>query len=197
MKKFLSPKGVKGTGAKVAVMLLALSLVMCSIIGGTVAWLVDKTASVENTFTYGDISIGLTETTGSTYKMMPGNTITKDPKVTVKANSEACWLFVKIDQSATFDSFMTYEVADRWTLLEKDNEGNDIKDQLVYYCQVDALTDDTDFGILKNDQVQVLNTVTKQDFHALTAYPTLTFTAYAVQRDAVVASPEYAWSLTK
>lgn len=85
--------------------IVAVVLVLCCAIGGTLAWLTDKTDPVVNTFTVGDINIELKETT-TNYKMVPGNTITKDPKVTVKANSEACWLFVKVEKSSNFDSFI-------------------------------------------------------------------------------------------
>ena len=65
-------------------------------VAGTLAWLTDKTESVTNTFTTSNINITLTETTGSNYQMIPGFTITKDPKVTVSAGSEDCYLFVKL-----------------------------------------------------------------------------------------------------
>lgn len=190
----------KVKGAKLAVMVAAISLVMCTVIGGTVAWLVDKTAPVTNTFTYGDISIDLTETTGSNYKMMPGNTISKDPRVTVKAKSEACWLFVDIDKSEHFDKFMTYGVAQGWTQLTEDAEGKDITADLIFYRTVEATGDNPiDFNVLEGNTVTVKNEVTKKDFedYAKDNFPTLTFTAYAVQRDAVVTSAAQAWSLTK
>ena len=81
---------------KTLALVLALTLLVAGVVGGTLAWLTDQTAEVKNTFTVGDINIGLTETTAD-YKMIPGNTIAKDPTVTVKANSEACWLFVKVE----------------------------------------------------------------------------------------------------
>lgn len=166
--------------------IVAVVLVLCCAIGGTLAWLTDKTASVKNTFTVGDINIELTETT-TNYKMVPGNTISKDPKVTVKANSEACWLFVKVDKSANFDSFMTYDMADGWTELPSVTG--------VYYREVAATTAATDFSVLKGDSVSVKDTVTKADLNALTqnTFPTLTFTAYAVQKDNV-ADAATAWS---
>ncbi|MBS6311323.1 MAG: SipW-dependent-type signal peptide-containing protein [Firmicutes bacterium] len=166
--------------------IVAVVLVLCCAIGGTLAWLTDKTASVKNTFTVGDINIELTETT-TNYKMVPGNTISKDPKVTVKANSEACWLFVKVEKSANFDSFMTYDMADGWTELPSVTG--------VYYREVAATTAATDFSVLKGDSVSVKDTVTKADLNALTqnTFPTLTFTAYAVQKDNV-ADAATAWS---
>ena len=166
--------------------IVAVVLVLCCAIGGTLAWLTDKTASVTNTFTVGDINIELTETT-TNYKMVPGNTISKDPKGTVKANSEACWLFVKVEKSANFDSFMTYDMADGWTELPSVTG--------VYYREVAATTAATDFSVLKGDSVSVKDTVTKADLNALTqnTFPTLTFTAYAVQKDNV-ADAATAWS---
>ena len=167
--------------------IVAVVLVLCCAIGGTLAWLTDKTASVKNTFTVGDINIELTETT-TNYKMVPGNTISKDPKVTVKANSEACWLFVKVEKSSNFDSFMTYDMADGWTALPGVTG--------VYYREVAATTAATDFSVLKGDSVSVKDTVTKADLNALTqnTFPTLTFTAYAVQKDNV-ADAATAWSI--
>lgn len=166
--------------------IVAVVLVLCCAIGGTLAWLTDKTAPVKNTFTVGDINIELTETT-TNYKMVPGNTISKDTKVTVKANSEACWLFVKVEKSVNFDSFMTYDMADGWTELPSVTG--------VYYREVAATTAATDFSVLKGDSVSVKDTVTKADLNALTqnTFPTLTFTAYAVQKDNV-ADAATVWS---
>ena len=108
---------------------LAVVLVLCCAVGGTLAWLTQKTDAVVNTFTVGDINITLTETERE-YKMVPGNTIDKDPIVTVQAGSEACWLFMKVEKSATFDTFVTCAMATGWTALAGP-EG-------VYYRQVDA-----------------------------------------------------------
>lgn len=145
-----------------------------------------KTDPVKNTFTVGDINIDLTETTGETYKMVPGNTLGKDPKVTVKAGSEACWLFVKVDKSANFDTFMTYAIADGWTALS----GVDG----VYYREVPAADTDTAYAVLKNNQVIVKEDVTKQQLQAVTgSLPTMTFTAYAVQQDNI-ADAATAWA---
>lgn len=156
-------------------LVLALAMIVVCVVGGTLAWLTDKTDPVTNTFTYGDINIKLDESENLDLKMVPGYTITKDPKVTVKAGSEKCYLFVKVEKSANFDSFMTYDMADGWTALDGVSG--------VFYRVVDTADMGTAFSVLKNDQVTVKNTVTKDDMKALTAdtYPTLTFTAYACQ----------------
>lgn len=172
--------GRRGFSGKAVALLLALVLVVGGVIGGTLAWLTAQTASVQNTFTTSDIDITLTETTGTSYKMVPGNTITKDPKVTVVANSEKCYLYVKLEKSTNFDSFMTYTMADGWTQL-KDGSNNDVAG--VYYRVVDASATNQVFDVLKDNQVSVKDTVTKADMNGLTSatYPTLTVTAYASQ----------------
>lgn len=156
-------------------LLLAIALVVVGAVAGTVAWLTDKTPSVTNTFTTSDINIELKETKNN-FQMIPGWNIEKDPKVTVKAGSEACYLFVKLEKSADFDTFMTYEMAEGWTALPG-NAG-------VFYREVAAATADTTFEVLKDNQVTVKGTVTKEQMNALTAdtYPTLTVTAYASQQ---------------
>ena len=156
-------------------LLLAIAIVVVGAVAGTVAWLTDRTDAVENTFTTSDITIELTETTGTSYKMIPGCTIAKDPKVTVKTGSEACYLFVKLEKSTDFDTFMTYEMAKGWTELQG-YAG-------VFYREVAAATADTTFEVLKDNQVTVKGTVTKEQMNGLTAdtYPTLTVTAYASQ----------------
>lgn len=165
---------------------LALVLILAVAVGGAVAWLIDTTTPVKNTFTVGDINITLKESAAN-YKMVPGKTIAKDPTVTVKANSEACWLFVKVEKSANFDDFLTYTMADDWTALE--GVGG------VYYRAVAATTADTAFTVLEDNQVTVKTDVTKAQLNALTdeTLPTLTFTAYAVQQDNITTAAA-AWN---
>lgn len=164
---------------------MALTLLVAGVVGGTLAWLTDQTAEVKNTFTVGDINIGLTETT-TDYKMVPGNTIAKDPTVTVKANSEACWLFVQVTESTNLKDFITYAIAEGWTALP----GVDG----VYYREVSASDADQTFSVLKGDAVSVNSDVTKEMLTAKDfANPTLTFKAYAVQKDNV-ASASDAWA---
>ncbi len=160
---------------KTVIMLLAVAAILGLTIGGTLAWLTDTTDSVKNTFTTSDVDIELKETTGTEYQMVPGYTITKDPKVTVKADSEKCYLFVKLDKSENFDSFMTYAMADDWTALTEVSN--------VFYRIVEDTNADQEFVVIKDNAVSVKNTVTKADMNGLTeaTYPTLTVTAYACQ----------------
>ena len=180
---------------KALIIILAMTMALCIGIGATLAYLFVDTKPVTNTFKYGDINITLTESENLDLKMIPGNTIFKDPKVTVLANSEACWLFVKIDESANFGNFMTYGIADGWTR----GNGTDIPAN-VYYREVEATNDSAaPFPILADNEVFVKGDVLKTELNALTdtTLPTLTFTAYAVQRDTNINSAVSAWGLVK
>lgn len=160
---------------KTLALVLALTLLVAGVVGGTLAWLTDRTAEVKNTFTVGDINIDLTETTRD-YKMVPGNKLDKDPTVTVKANSEACWLFVKVTESTDLKDFITYAIAEGWTALPDVNG--------VYYREVPASAADQTFSVLAGNTVTVNTTVTKTMLEtAKTDAPTLTFKAYAIQKD--------------
>lgn len=165
---------------------LAVVLVIGVAVGGTIAWLTDTTDAVTNTFTVGNIEITLEETT-SNYKMIPGETIEKDPVITVMADSEACWLFVKVDESDNLSSFISYTIADGWTALD----GVDG----VYYRSVEMLDADQEFAVLAGDMVSVLDSVTAEDMDALTDnnLPTLTFTAYAIQSSGFEGDANAAW----
>ena len=174
---------------KTLALLLALVLVFGAAVGGTIAYLTDTTGPITNTFTVGNINIGLAET-ATDFKMVPGCDITKDPKVTVEANSEACWLFVRIDESSNLDDFISYTVASDWT----QGDGTKIPAN-VWYRSVDASTTDQIFSVLAGDKVAVNNTVTKAMMDNLTdsTRPTLTFTACAVQADGFTAAAD-AWA---
>ena len=160
---------------KIVICALSIAVIICCAVGGTFAWLTTQTGEVRNTFTIGNIDITLAETT-SDFKMIPGETIAKDPVVTVKANSEACWLFVKVTESDNLDDFITYTVDSGWTALTGVSG--------VYYREVAATTADTSFDVLTGNAVTVKDTVTKTMMDALTdnTLPTLTFKAYAIQK---------------
>lgn len=152
-------------------LVVALALVLVVGVFGTLAWLTDTTGDVVNTFTVGKVQIDLKET-ATNFKMVPGEVITKDPVATVKANSEKCYLFVKVAEDNGVADYIAYSVASSWTKLE---DG-------VYYQVVEASEDDQSFAVLTDDKVTVKNTVTSEMMEkAAEQQPTLTFTAYAIQ----------------
>lgn len=184
----------RGISTKALVALLALVLVIGCSLGGSLAWLTAKTDPVTNTFTVGDINITLSETTGNDYMILPGVNIPKDPKVTVEADSEACWLFVQVkeDNWPVFNGVRkaNYQPAAGWTPLDEKNHPG------VYYREVDAATAEKGeaYGVLLNNEVTVSDTLTKAEINGITTKPQLTFTAYAVQKEAAN-NPTDAWKI--
>lgn len=180
------PRRISG---KLLVALLAVVLAIGCAVGGTVAWLVTSTATVTNTFTYGNIKIELKETTGENYKIIPGVNIEKDPYVEVTKGSEPCWLFVKVEQTGEFLNDVAFTVDNTvWTPLTGHTG--------VYYREVGTDADNAQtFYILTDNTITVSDTLTKAQIDALTGdnkTPLLKFTAYAVQK-AGIDTVEKAW----
>ena len=95
--------------AKLLTTLAAVTLIGAIGVGSTFAYLSSKTGTVVNTFTVGNVVITLDEkdTDNSTPNaerdqanaytdMIPGSSYEKDPTVHVAANSENCYVFVKV-----------------------------------------------------------------------------------------------------
>ena len=187
---------------KIIAMLSVLTVLALAVIGysvsGTVAWLASKSESTVSTFTIRDINITLTESSADSQpvKLIPGIDIGKDPKVAVEPNSEACWLFVKVEGTnwshfpdANGTAKVSYSVAggtNDWKAL--DNYPG------VYYREVSA--EDAKAGIEyyvlagsaehPNGVVTVSRELTKTEVNSLAGtQPKLTFTAYAVQREGI------------
>lgn len=185
----------RSVSSRAFIALLALVLVIGCVAGGTVAWLVATSDTVTNTFTYGNIDITLTETTGTSYKIIPGTDITKNPKVTVEGGSEACWLFVKVEEVGAISTITTdpvhYAIDTGWAQL-KDKDGKDVSG--VYYRLVDAVENDTAFNVLKDNKIIVSGELTKETINGYAVQqPTLTFTAYAVQKENITTAAD-AWA---
>lgn len=104
---------------KIVAALLAVVLLIGIGVGGTLAWLTATSGTVTNTFTVGDINITLQEhelkadgtfdttkevTENNNYKVIPGGEQPKDPFVTVKANSENCYVYVMVENNLTIDN---------------------------------------------------------------------------------------------
>ena len=165
---------------------LAIFSVIATSVGITIAYLVSRSAEVENSFTVGNVSITLTESYSERYLMLPGTDIPKNPTITVDAISDACWLFFKIQKSSDFDRYVTYTLREGWLALPGETD--------IYYRTVDNSESDLHFPLLAEDKVSVKDTVTEEELDALDQKPYLTFTSYAIQR-AEIPTPELAWEL--
>lgn len=113
------------------------ALLVCVTVGATVAYLTSS-ATVTNTFTVGKVAITLDEAqvngdgkpvdandivvtdlasakrvTKNSYNLLPGHTYTKDPTITVVANSEEAYVraFITVNNRADLDKlFETYDL---------------------------------------------------------------------------------------
>ena len=176
-------------------------LLVASSVMGTLAYLTSQ-STVNNTFTVGNVSIDLKETpvdkygskeTGAIknaeendYLLIPGKEYTKDPTVTVEANSEKCWLFIEVNNG--IEDF------------EADEAGNDtIEEQItnvngwtsldgvdnVYYKQVNKDTNKQTFDVFSTFKIHgYANILANEDkWNAITEEnPELvTVSAYAIQ----------------
>ena len=184
---------------KIAALIAAIVLVIGCTAGGTVAWLVSKPDPIVNVFTVGNIKAELTETKKE-FKIVPGVDIDKDPVATVEANSENCYLFVKLTEEnwPTFTEAteagstarkVEYKIADGWTKLESENG--------VYYREVTRQDTDQPFDVLKDNQVTVSSTLTKEEASKIKTTaneaPKLTVAVYAVQKEGM-GSVDKAWA---
>lgn len=142
---------MKNTKKALLALTCALALVVGSVMG-TMAYLQDTTEVVKNTMTVGKVGIELNEAKvnldgtvikgaervkANEYKLMPGHTYTKDPMVTVDADSEESFIrmFVTITDFADVkavlgEDFLPQNFVEGWdpaiwettkTVVEKDN----------------------------------------------------------------------------
>lgn len=183
---------------KIISLVLVCVIVFGLVVGGTLAWLQDKTDVVTNTFTVGNVDIDLTEApataygvadneatrvTQNTYKLIPGHKYDKDPTVFVKKGSEICYVFVKV-----VNGLENIEAAGN-TTIAKQMETNKWKQLVVdeapvnnvYYYEttVDALEEASDIELV------VFESFTLADGAAVADYTsaTIEITGYAVQAD--------------
>lgn len=183
---------MKKTSKALLLSLCAVLLVTASVLG-TMAYLTSQD-QVVNAFTVGNVAITLDEkdvdnsTPGendrdkaNAYKLMPGHNYEKDPIVHVDANSEDCYLFVKVvNEIANIEAEKT--VAQQMT--EKGWVAVDAANGIYVYT-----TDKTNPAVVtKGSNITVFENFTiagNVDNTTLATYAdkTITVNAYAIQAD--------------
>ena len=200
---------MKKTSKALLLSLCAVVLVTASVLG-TMAYLTDKTDDVVNTFTVGNVTLGgdlqegLDEakvdeygvpvepearTNTNKYKLVPGQTYTKDPTVHVANDSEDSYIFVKVQngiadfEAANDDGYSMIAdqiTANGWTALGDGYQG-------IYYKEFDEsiATDGeyTDLVVFEEFKIAA-NAQTISGWKEINEETTdITITAYAVQMD--------------
>lgn len=182
------------TKTKALLMSLCAVLLVAASVLGTMAYLTDS-KDVKNTFTVGNVTITMDETDvddstpnkerdqANSYKLLPGHTYTKDPIIHVDANSEDCYLFVKVDnQIAAIEADENTTVAAQ--MAAKGWKAVEGKDGIYVYVGTTAAP----VAVKANDNVTVFEQLViagTVNGDTLKAYEnkTITVTAYAVQKD--------------
>ncbi len=183
------------------VLMLAVCAVMlvCLSVGATLAYLTSQD-SVTNTFTVGKVAITLDETDvdvygvkdgenrvkANTYKLIPGHSYIKDPTIHVAADSENCWLFVKVENGISgieADTTIAAQLtANGWTAIA---EGSNV----YYHAIVESSKSVTDVPVFETFKIAGDADVAQYEGE------TVTITAYAVQADGF-ATAAAAWDAT-
>lgn len=185
---------------KLLITIACLSCILCVMVTGTIAWLIDTTPTITNTFTPSNIEVDLTETADD-FKMIPGKTYAKDPLVTVTTDIP-CYVFVKVEENlgawdtyGNFTDFYTYSVItgqDGWTALdgyvgvfyrEASSNGS--------FYVLNGIGEYTHGAITVNG-AKVTKDMMAKLYEENAVMPTLKFTAYACQKE-VLDTPEAAW----
>ena len=162
---------MKKLNKKLVVATAACAALLVGSISTSLAWLLDKTADVENTFTPKHIDVKLEETSAQSFDIIPGYTYFKNP--TVKINTDVdCYVFVKVVGESGVNPYVEYTMENEWHSVGGGETG-------VYYREVMAGTN-TDYSVILNNTVSIpAESVTNQNMP--TSQVSLTFTAYAAQ----------------
>ena len=163
--KYEAPYDPKRNSSKKALaMLLSLVLVIGCVAGGTLAWLVDSSETVTNTFSVGDINITISETTGTSYKILPGGTSAKDPTLKIQQGSEKCWVYVLVDNTVVLNGEVVatpnIDKSD-WSVVET----NGTKTLYRYKAVVDASSVEQPLPVFTT--VAYADTITKDNIDTL------------------------------
>lgn len=216
------------TKSKAVVLTLCAVLLVVASVMGTMAYLTSKD-TVTNTFTVGNVKLTLDETKvdvygekdldsagseasgesvakvqANTYNLVPGHTYKKDPTVHVEKGSEACYVFVKVENGlANFEATSNSTIATQittngWAQLT-DEKGKDVAG--VYYKSVSKSTTDQDLAVFSS--FTLANDANSKEGWNDISSANIKVTAYAIQQDGFTASDakgsaEYqAWTTVK
>ena len=183
-------------------LIMAIVMVFGVTVGTTLAYLLDTTDTIANTFTVGAVDITLEETFNAksdnsasendvwVAQVVPGTEYVKDPVVTVEDTTNVdCYLFVKFEEVGSPADYFTYDSTlddGEWTLV--DGETN------VWYREVGKDDATKSWHLLANDKIAVKTDVEEADMKEAAAAE-LVYTAFAVQKDNLTV--DKAWAEVK
>lgn len=176
-------------------------MLVCATIAGTLAYLTAQ-VSVKNTFTVGNVAITMDETdvdnstpdgngrdTENEYKLLPGQTYTKDPIIHVSATSEDCYVFVKVTNNISSVEATGNNTIDKQL---KANGWKAVPDESNVYYKEDAVNASADVDVFGSFTVS--DSATNEQLSAIDG-KTIEVEAYAVQKEGFTSAVD-AWNAT-
>ena len=161
---------------KTLLTIVSVALILALTVGGTLAYLQDKTEEKVNTFQKQTISISLNDASEGVYDIIPGYTVTKRAATTVSSTLDA-WVFLKEEPSSDeVKTLVTYAIDQPWQPLGDAYPG-------VYFTEIPAGTSEQSIDLLVGDRFSFAPTITKQMMNYPANNPlTLDFTTYVIQK---------------
>ncbi len=204
------------TATKAALLCICATMLTLSTVFGTLAYFT-STAEVTNTFTVGNVMITMDEAKvnlygvpvdvkddpvgkvgdaprshKNEYKLLPGHTYTKDPTIHVAANSEDCWLFVRIEdgiQDLQGSETVAVQLKENgWKILPTETDTN-----AIVYAYKEIVTGGNDITVFENFKIK--DDVEYETLREYAKEKQIVITAYAVQADGFKDAAD-AWNAT-
>lgn len=180
---------------KIVSIALAAALAATAIVGSSLAYFTD-TEEKTNTFTVGNVDIELTEPNWDANinkDLIPGKTIPKDPTITVEADSETAYTFMKVEVSEDFANLMKAyatatgktnpkDVIAAWFTTETSPEVMEMNLKERYVILGVLSPKAAGQSVTYFDEVKVPAEVTQEMIKANGTY-TIKVTAYAIQAE--------------
>lgn len=179
---------------KILSVALAASLAAVAVVSSSLAYFTD-TETKTNEFTVGNVDITLTEEKWdadlNNKDLIPGKTIPKDPTITVDADSETAYTFMKVELSDDFVDLLTAyataegiedpaQVIDDWFVSEVQPKVMEMGDNYVILGVLSPKA--AGESVTYFDEVTIPAAVTQEMIKADGVY-TIDITAYAIQAE--------------
>ena len=208
----------------------AIILLLILIIGGAIAYFTD-TDSATNTFTIGDVEIEVVETEwddltdtdsdgipDDAEDMMPGESVTKDPKVHNLSNANAAYVFLKVESPCTvagndaqnpkpIKSMINYTPNAGWYLMSGGTCTDGSITNIFAYGSSEEMTElpanDGDDTITTDETPTLFDSFTLNpeldgSEEGLTTSQNIVITGYAIQKEGLtVKTPEQVWDAAR
>jgi len=133
--------------------------------------------SQKNALSEGRLHISFSASSGESIGLIPGNVASKDNALTLSAGDDGCYIFLMLNKSGDFDSFMEYSLESCWQGIKGFKN--------VYFLEAAPSDAEQRFGIFEDGEVCVSKEITKENISLIANtgnYPALTISAVAISK---------------